>query len=85
MAGAFQANAFQNNAFQTSAVTSTVSLQLPINCVLIGQQLYRRVGKTFELVPGRAGSRVIASAGKGGRISSESPSFTVKSNAKGYN
>lgn len=84
MAGAFQRNAFQNNAFQTSGVTSTLSLPLPINCVLIGQQLYRKVGRTLELVPGKAGQRVRMSSAASGRISSDAPSFTVKSNAKGY-
>lgn len=41
MSVAFQPNAFQTNAFQQSIVVSTANLQLPINCVLIGEQVYK--------------------------------------------
>lgn len=43
-ATAFQANAFQNNAFQITTgpviinLVDTAVLQLPINCVMIGDQ-----------------------------------------------
>lgn len=37
---AFQGNAFQFNAFQINLVVSTGNLPLPVNCVLIGQQVY---------------------------------------------
>lgn len=42
-ATAFQPNAFENDAFQITAaatnfVTDTAILQLPINCVVAGQQ-----------------------------------------------
>lgn len=81
---AFQANAFQNNAFQTSLVASTLKLPLPINCVLIGEQLYERTGRTFERLSGKAGRRIIAGAKAGGRISGDAPSFTVSSSGRGY-
>lgn len=83
MAVAFQGNAFQDDAFQVSIVVSTLNMPLPINCVLIGEQLYERTGRTFERVPGRSGIRVRASFGATHQLG-ESPSFTVKSNAKGY-
>lgn len=85
MASAFQANAFQNNAFQTSIVASTLKLSMPVNCVLIGDQLYDRTGRTFERVPGKAGRRIIAGARAGGRISGDSPSFSVNTSGRGYN
>lgn len=73
MAGAFQPNAFQNNAFQTSGTTSTIALQKPINCVLIGQQLYDKSGRTFEIHPPRIRTRTVMA-----------PSFKVTTNRKGY-
>lgn len=54
MAGAFQKNAFQNNAFQTGRfLASATTLQLPVNCVMIGQQLYTGTGRTVEFNPPR--------------------------------
>lgn len=83
MSAAFQGNAFQFNAFQINLVVSTRNLPLPINCVLIGQQLYERTGRTFERVPGRAGTRVLARSSSVQSLG-DAPSFTVKSNARGY-
>lgn len=51
MAGAFQPNAFQNNAFQTSGIVNTLSLSLPVNCVLMGEALYNKTGRTLEGPP----------------------------------
>jgi hypothetical protein len=65
----------------TAFITGTDALQLPVNCVLIGQQLYERTGRTFERIPGKSGTRTIASVG--GRMGGET-SFTVTTNAKGY-
>lgn len=84
MGSAFQSNAFQNNAFQTSVVASTIHLSLPVNCVLIGEQLYERTGRTFQKLPGKAGRRIIAGARAGGRISGDAPSFSVSSSGRGY-
>lgn len=83
MAGAFQGNAFQNNAFQTIIIASTLNMPLPINCVLIGEQLYERTGRTFERVPGWPGTRVRAGATAVQKLG-DVPSFSVTSNAKGY-
>lgn len=51
MAGAFQSPGFQRNAFQVSPTTSTLLVPLPINCVMIGQQLYNSVETTVEFHP----------------------------------
>lgn len=84
MAAAFQANAFQNTAFQTSIIASTSNLKLPINCVLIGQQeLYKSIGRTFQRIPGRSGQRIVSRASSVQSLG-DAPSFTIKSNARGY-
>lgn len=81
---AFQYGAFQVNAFQEISTVSTATLQLPVNCVLIGDQLYNKTGRTFERMAGKAGKRVIASAGGGGRLSDDAPGFTVFTSGRGY-
>lgn len=55
MAKAFQRNAFQNNAFQTgTAITETANvLNLPVNCVLIGDQKMKPVKSVIEAEPPR--------------------------------
>lgn len=83
MASAFQASAFQNTAFQTSINVSTRNLPLPVNCVLIGEQLYERSERTFQRMPGKDGRKVIAGVRAGGRISGDAPSFTV-TKSRGY-
>lgn len=72
MAGAFQPNAFQNNAFQTSGVVSSISMPFPVNCVLMGQQLYGEESQ-FEATPGKVQ-----------KLSKDKPSFTVKTTSRGY-
>lgn len=68
----------------TIGLVSTLVLNLPVNCVLIGDQLYERTGKTFERVKGKSGRKTIAS-GSGVKQLSDSPSsFTVTTNKKGY-
>jgi hypothetical protein len=66
------------------AITDTEILQLPINCVLAGQQPYKERGREYEIRPRnlksrphtmRSGVRAL----KGGR-----PSFTVTTNNRGY-
>jgi hypothetical protein len=83
MPAAFQSSAFQNNAFQTSIVVSTLVLPFPVNCVLMGEQLYERTGRTYQKMPGKAGRRTIASSAGGGRLGGDAPSFTV-TRSRGY-
>ena len=61
----FQASAFQISAFQVSDVVATDVLSLPVNCVLMGQQLYEKTGKTVEFTPMRLRERPILSSYKG--------------------
>lgn len=87
MASAFQSGAFQNNAFQIQSaahldITDTEILELPINCVLIGEQLYEGTGRTWERVAGKSGQKVVSSYG--GKLSGEAPSFEVKTGSRGY-
>lgn len=67
----FRFNGFEN-LFSSAHVVSTVDLQLPINAVLIGQQLFA------EEKPNAFGP------GKVGRLSKNAPSFTVTTTKKGY-
>lgn len=80
---AFQGNAFQNNAFQTSIVVSSLKLPFPINCVLMGEQLYDRSGHTFEKGRGKSGTRMIAGTNGSVRLGA-APSFSVSSTKRGY-
>lgn len=65
-------------------VTSTMLiLQQPINCVLMGQQLYDRTARTLERIPGKSGRRSIVGLAAGGRIGALS-SFTTKTSSRGY-
>ena len=87
MAAVFQPNVFQNNVFQTAdrQVTDTFVLQLPINCVLAGQQPYefsyresmipRGVRQTQRSDTNRSSVRLL----EGGK-----PGFTVTTNNRGY-
>jgi hypothetical protein len=65
-------------------VTSTRRLQLPINCILAGQQHYTQSGREFEIRSMNAtektwGRHSSVRALKGGK-----PSFTITSNKRGY-
>lgn len=82
----FQTNAFQETEFQLTVgtVTSTTILQLPINAVLAGEQLFRDRYKTSEIFPTNRREKTRASGSGVSRLSPEKPSFIVKSTAKGY-
>lgn len=68
----------------TDNITDTTKLQLPINCVLAGQQDYE-VGKTeIESRDPNIKTRVKLSSGAGGKIAGPDPSFTVKTSKTGH-
>lgn len=45
---AFQKTAFQITGFQEDPLASTATMPLPINCVLIGQQVYEPGRSVFS-------------------------------------
>ena len=65
------------------SVQKTSEINLPINCVLMGEQLYERNVKTLELRGGKLRTRTIVGQGSGGRLSGDAPSFVTR-NSKGY-
>lgn len=84
MIGAFQDNAFQNNAFQVGTnITSTEVMQLPVNCVLAEDALFRERIRTFERMPGRGGTRVRARKSRVMSLGAKS-TFTVKTSKRGF-
>lgn len=65
-------------------VTDTTVLQLPINCILAGQQHYKVRGRTWEVVPYKKTENVAVVGAGVRRIRGDAPSFTVKTGTRGY-
>lgn len=65
-------------------VTSTLFLQLPINCVMAGQQTYKDRYRTFELNDPKQRAEIKAKSSQVGRLSGEAPSFKTTTGKKGY-
>lgn len=85
MVAAFQQNAFQNNAFQVGGTVSTAVIQLPINCVLADQQLYKARIDVHDIGPARITHKTAASGSELRQLGGNGPpSFTVKTGNKGY-
>lgn len=89
MAIAFQRNAFQRNAFQIgdqTAITSTQTLQLPVNCVLAGSQPIVDRYREWSVPPSKltATPRRTARRTSVQMIGGNKPSFTVTSSRRGY-
>lgn len=90
MASAFQRTAFQFGAFQMEAlgdfpVTDTDVLQKPINCVLAGQQrMFDRVNEWIVNDKRTTLKRVGSHSAVGKLSRGPAPSFTVKTNNRGY-
>ena len=88
MASAFQFGAFQLHAFQIDspgAVTDMDVLQLPVNCVLAGQQ--RIFDRYNEWIINRRRTQMkrVGSHSRAGKISKgPKPSFSVKTDKRGY-
>jgi len=73
------------STFSDREIIGTVLYQqMPINCVLIGEQLYDKSGRTFERGRRRNSRRTAVSAGQRGRLSGDAPSFSVTQSARGY-
>lgn len=66
------------------AIMSTRRIQLPVNCVLAGDQLYRHKYRVAEIFPTNTRERTKASVSGVSRLSKDKPSFSVKSTSKGY-
>jgi hypothetical protein len=82
---AFQRNAFQGNAFQTgTTVSDTDVLQLPINCILAGQQHYKHRERTWDIPPHRVTEEVTARGSSTRRLRGEAPTFTTRTGKRGY-
>lgn len=82
---AFQGNAFQVHAFQVGQpVTATNVLHNPVDFYMENLPQYRATGRTFEPSRGKAGEKVMMSAGARGRLSKAAPGFTVTSTKRGY-
>lgn len=67
-----------------TTITDTEVLQLPVDCVLAGQQVEYRRRRTFEPSRGRGGERVRVAAGARGRLGGPGPGFTVRTDSRGY-
>jgi hypothetical protein len=84
---AFQFNAFQVGAFQVAGagiLTDTDILQLPVDCVLAGQQPFTERGRTFEGGPQRMTRRTLGTHSSVRNLSGARPSFTIKTGSRGY-
>lgn len=67
------------------SLTSTLMLEMPVDCVLAGHQLYYESGRTWELHAPRLRSKPVLARGTAPRRLSESvASFTVRSGKRGY-
>ncbi len=67
-----------------TGVIGTTKMQLPINCILASDSLYKRIINDNQVVPFRKSESVAASASSVRRLSGGPPSFTVKTSTRGY-
>lgn len=65
-------------------ITDTSLMQLPINCVLAGQQKYEQGGYDIEDNAPNFIDDVKVSRGGGGRLSNADSTFTTRTDNKGY-
>jgi hypothetical protein len=65
-------------------ITSTRTLELPVDYFMEGLPQYRASGRTFEPGRGVAKEEVKLSAGPRGRISGPAPSVTTRTTKRGY-
>lgn len=64
-------------------VTSNNVIQLPVNCVLSGQQPLRARGNEWEIWPSNVSTKTVGRR-SGVRRSGPAPSFTTTTNNRGY-
>jgi hypothetical protein len=65
-------------------ITDTDLIGLPINCVLMGRQLWRYRERASELWPRNLREKGAMPKSGIGRLKGDKPSFTVKTGTKGY-
>jgi hypothetical protein len=93
-AGALRVQAFLNVALDDATfasvgdfdttITDTEVLQLPINCILAGQQQYKQSGREYEIRPLNATEKVTLKRSRVARLKGEKPSFTTRVSHRGY-
>lgn len=65
-------------------ITDTEVLQLPVDCVLVGEQPFRETGRTVELAPSRRTETPSLMQSSVRRLSGDRPSFTITISKRGY-
>ena len=84
MTAAFQTDAFQFDAFQIGlAVTSTDTIQKPVNVVLIDAPLFVDRYVEFNIPAGKSKFRKITTASATARLGGKKPSFRTRRNSTG--
>lgn len=81
---AFQLFAFQDNAFQVGmGITSTIDIQLPIDCVMAGDQPLKERINEYEIRPQNRKYRTSISRSGVSRLDNK-PTFTTHTSKRGY-
>ena len=65
-------------------ITSTRKIQLPIDCVLAGQQPYKFSGREYDIRPMSTTERVQGRRSRVRKLRGAKPSFTTTTNNRGY-
>jgi hypothetical protein len=68
----------------SSGVTDTTRLQLPVNCILASDSLYRRIIGDNHIVGFRKTERVSSSVTATRRLQGDASSFTTKTGKLGH-
>ena len=87
MGSAFQQTAFQFGAFQIAPggdVTDTNHLQLPVDCVLAGDQPYNDRGREYDIRPMNATEKTWGKHSSVRALGGGRPSFTTTTGKRGY-
>lgn len=87
MAAFFQPNFFQPNFFQNEARGDVIDLdvlQLPVNCVMAGNQPFKDRYREWTVCPPNRRTRANAKRSEVCRLKGDKPSFTVKTGKRGY-
>lgn len=67
-----------------TSITDTEVIQLPINCVLAGQQPYKFGGREWEIPAYRRSDKTAVTRSGVAKLRGAKPSFTVTTNNRGY-
>ena len=82
--GEFALAEFADAANSNLHATDTAVLQLPINCVLAGQQLIKDRYRENDLFNPNLKTDVIVTRSRAGLLGTKRPSFTIRTDKKGY-